>query len=129
MRIAAGLAQNRKALAICTGESVGQVASQTLESMVAINEVTNLPMIRPVVCMDKIEIIDLAKKIGTYETSILPYEDCCTIFTPKNPVTKPRVDKCKQYEARFDYEALVQECIENVQSIWVHPQKEEDDLF
>lgn len=129
MRIAAGLAQNRKALAICTGESVGQVASQTLESMVAINEVTNLPMIRPVVCMDKIEIIDLAKKIGTYETSILPYEDCCTIFTPKNPVTKPRVDKCKQYEARFDYDALVQECIENVQSIWVHPQKEEDDLF
>ena len=70
MRIAAGLAQNRKALAICTGESVGQVASQTFESMVAINEVTNLPMIRPVVCMDKIEIIDLAKKIGTYETSI-----------------------------------------------------------
>ncbi len=129
MRIAAGLANKRKALAICTGESVGQVASQTLESMVAINEVTNLPMIRPVVCMDKIEIINLAKKIGTYDTSILPYEDCCTIFTPKNPVTKPRVDKCKQYEERFDFETLVQECIDNVQSVWVHPQKEEDDLF
>ena len=129
MRIAAGLANKRKALAICTGESVGQVASQTLESMVAINEVTNLPMIRPVVCMDKIEIINLAKKIGTYDTSILPYEDCCTIFTPKNPVTKPRVDKCKQYEERFDFETLVQECIDNVQSVWAHPQKEEDDLF
>lgn len=129
MRIASGLAKKRNALAICTGESVGQVASQTLESMQAINEVTNMPMIRPLVCMDKVEIIDLSKKIGTYDTSILPYEDCCTIFTPKNPTTKPRIDRCLRYEDRFDYESLVQECIDQAESVWVHPQKEEEDLF
>ena len=83
MRIAERLARKHKSLALVTGESVGQVASQTLESMLTINDVTNMPIIRPVVCMDKVEIIDLSKKIGTYETSILPYEDCCTIFTPK----------------------------------------------
>lgn len=132
MRIAAGLAQKRHAQAIATGESIGQVASQTLESMQAINAVTTTPIIRPLVCMDKVEIIDLSKKINTYETSILPFEDCCTIFTPKNPVTKPKIDRCEKYEARFDYEKLVEECIENVESIWIHPTKEEsveDDLF
>ena len=100
--------------------------------MQAINEVTTTPIIRPVVCMDKVEIIDLAKKIGTYETSILPYEDCCTIFTPKNPVTKPKIDRCKKYEDRFDFETMVNDCIENVESIWIHPKKEdktEEELF
>ncbi len=130
MRIAEGLAQKRKALVLATGESVGQVASQTLESMVAINSVVNIPMIRPLVCMDKVEIIELSKKIGTYETSILPYEDCCTIFTPKNPVTKPRVDRCVKYEESFDFESLVQECIQSSESIWIHPQQKEDqDLY
>ena len=132
MRIATGLAEKRHAQAIATGESIGQVASQTLESMQAINEVTSTPIIRPVVCMDKVEIIDLAKKIGTYETSILPYEDCCTIFTPKNPVTKPKIDRCKKYEDRFDFETMVNDCIENVESIWIHPKKEdkaEEELF
>lgn len=130
MRIAEGLAQKRKALVLATGESVGQVASQTLESMVAINSVVNIPMIRPLVCMDKVEIIELSKKIGTYETSILPYEDCCTIFTPKNPVTKPRVDRCVKYEESFDFESLVQECIQSAESIWIHPQQKEDqDLY
>jgi thiamine biosynthesis protein ThiI len=76
-------------LALATGESVGQVASQTLESMNVINQVISIPVLRPLVCYDKVEIIDLARKIGTYETSILPFEDCCTIFDPKNPVTKP----------------------------------------
>lgn len=130
MRIAEGLAQKRKALVLATGESVGQVASQTLESMVVINSVVNIPMIRPLVCMDKVEIIELSKKIGTYETSILPYEDCCTIFTPKNPVTKPRVDRCVKYEESFDFESLVQECIQSAESIWIHPQQKEDqDLY
>ena len=132
MRIETGLAEKRHAQAIATGESIGQVASQTLESMQAINEVTCTPIIRPVVCMDKVEIIDLAKKIGTYETSILPYEDCCTIFTPKNPVTKPKIDRCKKYEDRFDFETMVNDCIENVESIWIHPKKEdktEEELF
>lgn len=129
MRIATGLAQKRHAQAIATGESIGQVASQTLESMLAINDVTNMPIIRPVVCMDKVEIIDLSKKIGTYETSILPYEDCCTIFTPKNPVTKPRVDKCEKYEGKWDFDMMVQDCIDNTEDIWVHPVKVEEDLF
>ena len=130
MRIAKGLAQKRKALALATGESIGQVASQTLESMVAINSVVDIPMIRPLVCMDKVEIIELSKKIGTYDTSILPYEDCCTIFTPKNPVTKPRVDRCVKYEESFDFETLLQDCIQNTESIWIHPQKKEDqDLY
>ena len=70
-----------------------------------------------------------AKKIGTYETSILPYEDCCTIFTPKNPVTKPRVDKCEKYEGKWDFDKMVQDCIDNTEDIWVHPVKVEEDLF
>ena len=129
MRIAERLARKHKSLALVTGESVGQVASQTLESMLTINDVTNMPIIRPVVCMDKVEIIDLSKKIGTYETSILPYEDCCTIFTPKNPVTKPRVDKCEKYEGKWDFDKMVQDCIDNTEDIWVHPVKVEEDLF
>ncbi|EOS62188.1 tRNA sulfurtransferase ThiI [Firmicutes bacterium M10-2] len=135
MRIAAKLAQKRHCQAIATGESIGQVASQTLESMQSINAVTTMPLIRPVVCMDKVEIIDLSKKIGTYDTSILPYEDCCTIFTPKNPVTKPRIEKCERYESRFDWEKLVDWCVEDVKSVWVHPgmeleqEEEEEELF
>lgn len=129
MRIAAGLAEKRHAMAIATGESIGQVASQTLESMHAINDVTTMPILRPVVCMDKVEIIDLSKKIGTYDTSILPYEDCCTIFTPKNPVTKPHIDRCEKYESRFDFDSMVQECINGTNSVWVHPVSEEEDLF
>ena len=129
MRIATGLAKKRHALAIATGESVGQVASQTLESMNTINAVTCMPILRPVVCMDKVEIINLSKKIGTYDTSILPYEDCCTIFTPKNPVTKPRIDKCEKYEAKWDYEEMVQQCIDQVETILVTPQKKEEDIF
>ncbi|MDO4466513.1 MAG: tRNA uracil 4-sulfurtransferase ThiI [Bacillota bacterium] len=128
MRIATGLAEKRHAQAIATGESVGQVASQTLESMQAINNVTTTPIIRPLVTMDKVEIIDIARKIGTFETSILPLEDCCTIFTPKNPVTKPKIEKCQRYESRFDWESLVQECIDNAQQVWISPVKQEETL-
>lgn len=133
MRIAAGLAEKRHCLAIGTGESVGQVASQTLESLYVINHVTNMPILRPVVCLDKVEIMDIARRIGTYETSILPFEDCCTIFTPKAPVTKPKLEKCLEYESRWDYEDMVQDCIDMAQTIRIFPQditsKEEEDLF
>lgn len=133
MRIADGLAQKRHCLAIGTGESVGQVASQTLESMNCINAVTNMPMIRPVVCMDKVEIIDIARHIGTYETSILPFEDCCTIFTPKAPVTKPKKEKCEAYEARWDWQDMVDDCINMAETIRIsfkdEVKNEEEDLF
>ena len=101
---------------LINGESVGQVASQTIDSMYVINSVTNLPIIRPVSCLDKLEIIDIAKKIGTYETSILPYEDCCTIFVPKHPVINPKIEKCLLYE-NFSYEDLIEECINNIEII------------
>ena len=107
---------DKKYKVIINGESIGQVASQTLSSMGVINSVTNYPIIRPVACLDKLEIIDIAKKIGTYETSILPYEDCCTIFVPKHPVINPKLDKCIAYE-NFAYEPLIKECIDNIEVI------------
>ena len=106
-RISERLAKRRKCLTLINGESIGQVASQTLTSMSVINNVTNMPVIRPVACLDKLEIIDISKKIGTYETSILPYEDCCTIFLPKHPVINPKIESAIKYENSFDYEALI----------------------
>ncbi len=129
-RIAEEVAKRHKCLAIITGESVGQVASQTLESMNCINDVISLPVLRPVCTLDKLEIIDLANKIETYKTSILPFEDCCTIFTPKSPVTKPTLQKCEYYETRFDFEPLIQKCIEESKVIWLKPgDTENSDLF
>lgn len=133
-RIAQHLCEKTNSLAIVNGESIGQVASQTLESMQTINAVTTMPIIRPVCTLDKLEIIDIAKHIGTYETSILPFEDCCTIFTPKNPVTKPTIHKAEKMEARFEFETLLQECLDKCEHIDVYPnqKKEEDkdaDLF
>lgn len=116
-RIAEGVAKGRNCSALVSGESVGQVASQTLESMATINEVIKMPMIRPVAVLDKLEIIDIAQRIGTYEISIRPYIDCCTIFTPVSPVTKPRAHVAREYETKFDYETLVKECIENIETI------------
>lgn len=116
-RIAERICQKHKLKVIINGESIGQVASQTLTSMIAINHVTNLPVIRPVACMDKLEIIEIAKKINTYETSILPYEDCCTIFLPKHPVINPELQKCIEYEKSFDYESLIEECIDHIETI------------
>lgn len=115
-RLATKVAQKRGCLALVNGESVGQVASQTLESMQTINEVTQMPVIRPVVTYDKLEIIDIAKHIDTYETSIQPFEDCCTIFTPKNPVTRPNGEKAARFESKFDYESLIDEAIANMES-------------
>ena len=116
-RIAESLAKKHNCKIIVNGESIGQVASQTLSSMSVINNVVNMPVIRPVACMDKLEIIDIAKKINTYETSILPYEDCCTIFLPKHPVINPSLEKCLTYESRFNYQQLVEECINNIEVI------------
>ncbi len=116
MRTAEKLARLKRCLTLATGESIGQVASQTLESVACINEVTTMPILRPVVTFDKIEIINQAKKIGTYETSILPFEDCCTIFTPKNPVTKPVIEKVKSYEEKFDFEAYIDKMIKETQT-------------
>ena len=107
---------DKKYKIVVNGESIGQVASQTLTSMSVINSVTNYPIIRPVACLDKLEIIDYSKKIGTYDTSILPFEDCCTIFVPKHPVINPRLDKCLEYE-NFDYQSLIRECIDNIEVI------------
>ena len=112
-RITDEVRMRQEALVIINGESVGQVASQTLNSMSVINNVTNTPVIRPVACLDKLEIIEIAKKIGTYETSILPYEDCCTIFLPKHPVINPTLDKCLKYENNFDYKKCIEEAVLN----------------
>lgn len=107
---------NKKYKVVVNGESIGQVASQTLTSINVINSVTNFPIIRPVACLDKLEIIEIAKKIGTYETSILPFEDCCTIFVPKHPVINPKLEKCLEYE-KFNYQELIDECINNIEVI------------
>ena len=124
-RIMELLAKKNKALAIINGESIGQVASQTLTSMNVINEVTSMPVIRPVACLDKLEIIDIARKIDTYETSILPYEDCCTVFVPKHPVINPKLSECKIMEEKADYETLLNEAVETVYTIKVKDEKEE----
>ncbi|MDD2490333.1 MAG: tRNA 4-thiouridine(8) synthase ThiI [Bacilli bacterium] len=116
-RISAQLLEKINGYALINGESIGQVASQTLTSMVAINSVTNIPVIRPVACFDKLEIINLAKKIGTYDTSILPYEDCCTIFVPEHPVINPNTKKCNDLELNFDYQKLINECLSNIETI------------
>lgn len=124
-RIAEMLAHRENCKCIVNGESIGQVASQTLTSMNAINEVVKMPVIRPVCCLDKLEIIDIAKKIGTYETSILPYEDCCTIFVPEHPVISPEKELAREYEERLDYNALIKEAIKTKETITL-PRKEEE---
>ncbi len=128
-RISEKVALEENCLAISNGESIGQVASQTLDSMKAINEVISLPVIRPVVCMDKLEIMDVAHKIDTYDISVRPFEDCCTIFTPKQPATKPRKDKCETYESGWDYETLINECVQNRKTVIVGLDDSNDDLF
>lgn len=110
-RISAIIAKSNRAHILVNGESIGQVASQTLTSMEAINEVIKMPVIRPLACFDKIEIIELARKIDTYETSILPFEDCCTIFVPDHPVINPDRNKCIQYEELIPYQDLIYEAV------------------
>lgn len=116
-RISEKLAYRTNAKCIVNGESVGQVASQTLTSMMAINEVIKIPVIRPVACFDKLDIIDISKKINTYDISIRPFEDCCTIFVPDHPVINPEINKARLYEQSFDYETLIKEAIKNEEII------------
>lgn len=116
-RISERVAKKYNCSILISGESIGQVASQTLQSLYVINNVTNMPVIRPVATMDKKEIVDIAQKINTYDISIRPYEDCCTIFVPKNPVINPDLGRCLEYEKLFDYEAFIDECIKNMEII------------
>lgn len=128
-RVAEGVAKKNNCLILTNGESIGQVASQTLHSMNVINEAISIPVIRPVATMDKLEIIDIAKKIDTYEISIRPFEDCCTIFTPKSPATRPKLDDIISEEARFDWAPLVQKCIDETISVMVRYDQVEADEF
>ena len=121
MRISDELRNQYNGLAIINGESIGQVASQTLESMFAINEVTSTPIIRPVVAMDKLEIIDISQKIDTFDLSIQPFEDCCTVFAPPSPKTKPKLDDIAYYEAKLDIEGLVQRAVEGAMEEKIMP--------
>ena len=131
MRVSERIAEETKAKALATGESLGQVASQTLESMDTINKVISIPLLRPLVAMDKTEITELSRKIDTYELSILPYEDCCTVFTPKNPVTRPKSYVAERFERALDVEALVDAAVKGtaVEEITTRQSEEVTDLF
>ncbi|SDE62820.1 thiamine biosynthesis protein ThiI [Bhargavaea beijingensis] len=128
MKIADRVREEIGAKAIVTGESLGQVASQTLDSLSAINEVTSTPVLRPLIAMDKLDIIGVAEKIGTYEISIRPFEDCCTIFTPANPATKPKTDKVIYYESNADFGPLIEQAVAG-REITELPFKKEEDPF
>ena len=117
MKIAERIAVSEEARALITGESLGQVASQTLESLCVTDDAVSMPVFRPLIGFDKDEIMDLARKIGTYETSILPYEDCCTVFVPKHPVTKPEVAALRASEAAVDFEPLIEKAIADTEMV------------
>ena len=126
-KIADEIAKKERCLVISNGESLGQVASQTLESMTVITKGIDTLVTRPLFSYDKLEIIDIAKKIDTYETSILPFDDCCTIFTPKNPTTKPKLDKVLYYEAKQDYDTLIQNAINESEILYID--NKDNDIF
>lgn len=119
MKIAERVAQRNGAIALVTGESIGQVASQTVEALGVTNDAVSVPVFRPVIGMDKDEIVERARMIGTFETSILPYEDCCTIFTPKHPNTKPKLDRIKASEELLDMEGLIAAAVDGVETVVV----------
>lgn len=120
MRIAQEIAKQYGAKALITGESLGQVASQTMEAICCTDAVCEMPVLRPLIGMDKTEIMEIAQKIGTYETSILPYEDCCTVFTPRHPITRPKVDTMAKAESKLDIEALVKEAVDNTEMVIIY---------
>ena len=124
-QIAERIAKRNKCLAIVNGESVGQVASQTLSSILAVNNVTNYPILRPLCSFDKLDIIKISKEIDTYETSILPYEDCCTVFVPRHPVINPDLKHILEEESKFDFTELMDEAIKNVEIVDLNIQKNE----
>ncbi|HER7528964.1 TPA: tRNA 4-thiouridine(8) synthase ThiI [Streptococcus pyogenes] len=128
MRITDAIREQRKGLVIVNGESLGQVASQTLESMQAINAVTSTPIIRPVVTMDKLEIIEMAQAIDTFDISIQPFEDCCTIFAPDRPKTNPKLSNAEKYEERFDIDGLVQRAVSGIVVTEITPEIVNDEV-
>jgi len=124
-RIAEKIALKNNDIILLNGESIGQVASQTLKSMSVINEVVNMPVVRPLSTYDKIDIIKLSKKIDCYDISIKPFEDCCTVYVPKKPTTAPKLDRCIYYESKFNFDALVDKTVENTKVIMINAK---DDL-
>lgn len=129
LKIADKVRAEVNALAIVTGESLGQVASQTLESLTAINDVTNTPILRPLIAADKLDIIELAQQIGTYATSIQPYEDCCTVFSPASPKTKPKIEKIAFYESFVDFDELIERAVINREIYKFPDAKQQADPF
>lgn len=124
MRIAEKIAAKEGCGALITGESLGQVASQTMQSMNVTNSVVKLPVFRPVVAFDKEEIIDIAQKIDTFEISIRPYEDCCTVFLPKNPVIRPKISEAEEYEKALDIDSLVEKAVADTEELIITPMTE-----
>ena len=122
MRIAEQLALKTDCGMLITGENLGQVASQTAEALVVTDDAVKMPVMRPLIAMDKVDIMDKAQEIGTYETSIQPYEDCCTVFLPKHPVTKPKLERILQSESRLDCEALIKAAVESEEVIDIYPE-------
>ena len=129
LRIAERVARYNRDLVLASGESIGQVASQTLTSMASIEECCGLPLIRPLATYDKVDIIKLSKKIDTYDISIRPYEDCCTVFVPKHPVINPKLEKCEHYESLIDYKTMIDECIKNTFVVKINDNEEINDLL
>ena len=123
MRLAERVAQETGCLMLITGENIGQVASQTAEALVVTDASVQMPVMRPLIAMDKVDIMDIAKEIGTYETSILPYEDCCTVFLPKHPSTKPKLPRILESESHLDVDALVEAALESRTSTVIYPQE------
>ena len=128
LRIADEIRIKQEGLAIITGESLGQVASQTLESMFTINEVTNTPILRPLIMMDKTDIIKIAHEIDTLEISNRPFEDCCTIFVPASPKTKPRREKVQHYESYFDFIPLINDAVQQVETLVIKPEEQNSEF-
>ena len=124
MRIAERIARQDDAQALVTGEAIGQVASQTLESLAVTNDAVSMPVFRPLIGFDKQEIVERAVAIGTYETSILPYEDCCTVFVPQHPITRPKVDKLRESEALVDFFDMIEAAIKNAELLCVAPEQD-----
>lgn len=127
LRVADKIREKQEALAIITGESLGQVASQTLNSMYAINEVTNTPVLRPLITMDKTDIIEMAREYDTLEISNRPYEDCCTVFTPASPKTKPRREKVNFYESFVDFDELINGAVEKIETLTINRKNQIED--
>ena len=122
MRIAEKMAEKTGSYMLVTGENLGQVASQTAEALVVTDAAVKMPVMRPLIAMDKIDIMDKAKEIGTYDTSIMPYEDCCTVFLPKHPVTKPKLEKIIESESKLDVDGLVAAAVESAETINIFPE-------